>query len=249
MKTNAMELRTLVMDNALTLGRLDAKTLGKEDYAELSKLYAVALNALTEWAGADYAHTATKAHENNAFAAVKAILELFATDEERIIIDKISMRTTRDLATKPKRLYSDAYTKAYKAYKNAKKVVDERTADLITLGCPERNENETAQEYSARITELGVNVVADGINMLEMYMSACAVLSVKTKAVDDIKAAGNWTWKRPVAVTLTEFAELVENYVADCLCEGYNIKSYDTIRKEQAEARAAAKAEKDNANA
>lgn len=244
MKTTAMQLRTLVMDNSLSLGRLDTKTLGKEDYTELSKVYTTALDALTEWASKDYAHQASKKDEDNAFTAVKAILAFFSTDEERIIIDKSSMRTLRDCATKPKRLYSKEYQIAYKALKNAQKVVDERTADLITLGCAERNENETVQEYSDRIKASGVEVVADGIDMLSMYVNANAVLTVKTKAVEDIKANGNWTWKRPIAVATNEFAELVENYIADCLTDRYNIKTSAAVRAEKAEQRAMAKAEK-----
>ena len=244
MKTTAMKLRELVMDNALTLGRLDTKTLGREDYTELSKLYTTALDVLTEWASKDYAHQSTKEDVDKAFDAIKAILAIFATEEERIIIDQSSMRTLRDCATKPKRLYSKEYTIAYKALKNAKKVVDERTADLATLGCPERTEDESTQEYADRIRELGVNTTSDGIDMLAMYVNANAVLAVKTKAVEDIKAAGNWTWKRPVAVATNEFAELVENYIADCLTDGYNIKTSATVRAEKAEARAMAKAEK-----
>ena len=247
MKTTAMQLRTLVMDNALSLGRLDTKTLGKEDYTELSKLYTTALDMLTEWASKDYAHQASKKDEDNAFTAVKAILALFSTDEERIIIDKSSMRTMRDCATKPKRLYSKEYQMAYKAFKNAKKVVDERTADLITLGCAERNEDESVQEYADRIKASGVDVISEGIDMLSMYVNANAVLTIKAKAVEDVKANGNWTWKRPIAVATNEFAELVENYIADCLADGYNIKTSANVRAEKAEQRAMAKAEKANA--
>lgn len=247
MKTTAMQLRTLVMDNALSLGRLDTKTLGKEDYTELSKLYTTALDMLTEWASKDYAHQASKKDEDNAFTAVKAILALFSTDEERIIIDKSSMRTMRDCATKPKRLYSKEYQMAYKAFKNAKKVVDERTADLITLGCAERNEDESVQEYADRIKASGVDVISEGIDMLSMYVNANAVLTIKAKAVEDVKANGNWTWKRPIAVATNEFAELVENYIADCLTDGYNIKTSANVRAEKAEQRAMAKAEKANA--
>ena len=244
MKTNAMKLREMVMDNALTLGRLSKDTLGKEDYAELTVLYTAALDVLTVWAGKDYAHQSTKKDEDNAYAAIKAILELYATDESRIIIDKSSMRTMRDLSTKPKRLYSAEYTKAEKARKAQAKIATERYADLLTLGCSEREEDESVQEYADRIRESGIAVTVDGIDMLEMYVNANAVLTVKTKAVEDIKAKGNWTWKRPISVGLPEFAELVENYIADCLTDGYNIKSSATIRQERADARAAAKAEK-----
>lgn len=241
---NATELRTLVMENALTLGRLNAETLGKKDYNALTVLYRNALDALTEWAGLDYAHKSDKQSADPSFAAVKAILELFATDENKIVIDQSSMRTMRDCATKPKRLYSDAYTKAEKARKAQAKTALERYEDLITLGAPERNDEETIEDYSARIREAGVATQVGAVDMLEMFINANAVLVVKEKAVQDIKDAGNWTWRRPVAVDLNTFADLIENYVADCLMDGYNIKSSKAIREEKAEARKLAKTEK-----
>ena len=246
---NAMELRTLVMDNALTLGRLDKETLGKKDYDSLTALYRAALDALTEWAALDYAHKSDKKSADPSFEAVKAILALFDTEEDRIIIDQSSMRTMRDCATKPKRLYSDAYTKAEKARKAQAKTANERYNDLITLGAPAREEGEELADYINAIRESGINTVSEGIDMLAMYQAAMAVLAVKTKAVEDIKAAGNWTWRRPVAVDLNTFADLIENYVADCLMDGYNIKSSKVIREEKAEARKAAKAEKETAQA
>lgn len=242
MKT-ATELRTLVQENALTLGRLDAETLGKKDYNALTVLYRNALDALTEWAGLDYAHKSDKQSADPSFKAVKAILELFATDEDKIVIDQSSMRTMRDCATKPKRLYSDAYTKAEKARKAQAKTALERYDDLITLGAPERNDEETIEDYATRIREAGVATQVGAVDMLEMFINANAVLVVKEKAVQDIKDAGNWTWRRPVAVDLNTFADLIENYVADCLMDGYNIKSSKTIREEKAEARKLAKAE------
>ena len=238
---NAMELRTLVMENALSLGRLNAETLGKEDYKSLSALYRNALDALTEWAGLDYAHKSDKQSADPSFAAVKAILELFATDEDRIVIDQASMRTMRDCATKPKRLYSDAYTKAEKARKAQAKTAVERYNDLITLGAPERNENESVEDYAARIRAVGTETQVGAVDMLDMFVNANAVLVVKEKAVADIKAAGNWTWRRPVAVDLSTFADLIENYIADCLMDNYNIKSSKTVREERSAARAEAK--------
>lgn len=240
---NANELRNLVMDNALTLGRLSKETLG-EDYAVLSKLYTNALDALTDWAGKDYAHKAEKSDTDNAFAAVKAILALFETDSDRIVIDQASMRTMRDCATKPKRLYSAEYTKAEKARKAQAKTALERYTDLITLGAPERKEDESVEDYSARVKSANVETLVGAVDMLEMFVNANAILAVKTKAVEDIKAAGNWTWRRPVAVSLAEFADLVENYIADCLTDGYNIKPTKVIREEQAQARAERQAAK-----
>ena len=78
MKTNAKTLRTMVMDNALTLGRLTKDSVGSEDYKILTTLYTNALDALTEWAGKDYTHTSNNSDLDNAFAKAKAILELFA---------------------------------------------------------------------------------------------------------------------------------------------------------------------------
>ena len=244
MKTNAKTLRTMVMDNSLTLGRLSKDTVGAEDYKILTTLYTNALDSLTEWAGKDYAHKSTKEDVDNAFTQVKAILEVFATDEDRIVIDQSSMRTMRDCATKPKRLYSKEYKEAEKSRKNAKKTAEERYDDLMTLKAPELKEEEKIADYVARVRESGIDVVVEGIDMLKMFENAMATLAVRTKKVEDIKAAGNWTWKRPVSVALTEFADLIENYIADCLMDGYNIKSSKAVRAEQAERRAMAKAEK-----
>lgn len=245
---NAMELRTLVQENALTLGRLDKETLGKNDYDALTVLYRNALDALTEWAALDYAHKSDSHSADPSFTAVKAILALFDTEEDRIIIDQASMRTMRDCATKPQRQYSDLYKKAEKARKAQEKVVKERYEDLITLGAPERKDDESIEDYADRIRENGINTTVGAVDMLTLFVNASAVLIVKEKAVQDVKDAGNWTWRRPVAVDLATFADLIENYVADCLMDGYNIKSSKTVREEKAEARKLAKAEKEKAN-
>ena len=242
MKHSAKTLRTMVTENALTLGRLTRETLGKDDFNELTTLYTNALDALTEWASKDYNHTSDKSDMDNAFTHIKAILELFATDEDRIIMDQSSMRTMRDCATKPKRLYSKEYTKAEKARKEQAKTANSRYEDLLTLGCPELVEDEKVSEYVARVRESGVNVMSDKIDMLSMFESAMATLAVKVKAVNDIKANGNWTWRRPVAVSLAEFADLIENYIADCLIDNYNIKSSKVVRDEKKAERDAKKA-------
>ena len=241
MKNNAKTLRKMVMDNSLTLGRLNKETLG-EDYAVLTTLYTNALDALTEWASKDYKHLSDKADVDNAFTHIKAILDIFATNEDRIIIDQSSMRTMRDCATKPKRLYSEEYKKAEKARKEQSKQADSRYEDLLTLGCPEIGEEETVADYVARVRALNINVMSNKVDMLSMYENAVATLAVKTKRVEDIKAKGNWTWKRPVAVALNEFADLVENYIADCLVDNYNIKSSKTVRDEAKAEREAKKA-------
>lgn len=246
MKLNGNELRTLVIDNRWTASRLSQAQLGSgEDYRELTKLYKNALDALTEWAGKDYAHTSSKADVDNAFTHIKAILEIFATDDNRIIIDQSSMRTMRDCATKPKRLYSEAYTKAMKAKRNADKTVNERLADLETLKVPMAEENETIEDWVARIRKDNINTKSGSVDMLEMFITALGVATVKAQAVEDVKAKGNYTWKRPVAVSLNEFADLIENYVGDCLEDGYNLKSSKVVREEAKARREEAKKAKE----
>ena len=238
---NATTLRNHVLENRFELNRLNAETLGKDNYKALTELYRNALDALTEWAAKDYSHTSVKEDSDPSFNAVKAILALYETDDNRIVIDQSSMRTMRDCATKPKRLYSDEYTKAMKAQKLAAKTMLERYNDLITLGAPEMAEGEDADKWVQSILDSDLNVTVSNVNMAEMFRTAVAVHAVKTKAVEDIKAAGHYTWRRPVAVSLNEFADLIENYVGDCLEEGYNIKPTKIIREEQAAARKAAK--------
>ena len=138
MKTTATKLRKLVIDNAMSLGRLNKEALG-EDYAVMNALYQNALDALTAWAGKDYAHKSEKSDTDNAFTHIKAILDLYTTKDERIIIDQASMRTMRDCATKPKRLYSEEYKKAEKIRKEQAKQAESRYEDLLTLGCPDRD--------------------------------------------------------------------------------------------------------------
>ena len=237
MTTNATTLRTLVLENRWTMGRLSKDTLGT-DYKELSELYRAALDALTIWASKDYSHTSTQEDIDRCFDRVKDILNLFTTEDNRITIDKLSMRTMRDCATKPKRLYSPAYTNAMKALKAAKTTVSDRLEDLAKLGIPMPETDETLENYKARVRTTNISTIVGAVDMLEMYANATAVLGIKAQAVEDVKAAGNYAWKRPVAVTLTEFAELVENYIGDCLEDGYNLKSSDVVRAEKAAARA-----------
>lgn len=248
MNTTAMALRNLVVENSLELGRLSESQVGKEDYKELTKLYRNALDMLTEWASADYAHKTTQEHISNAFESVKAILALYTTDDNRIAIDNSAMHTMRDLSTQPKRQYSEKYKKAEKARKAQEKTAIERYEDLITMGVDVPTEYDVKElikniKDKAEIgTELGffsesvksskVVVTIGTTNMLEMFENALATLVVKTKAVNDIKADGNWTWRRPEAVNEKVFADLVENYVADCLIDGYNLKSTKTLRDE-----------------
>lgn len=261
MNTSAIELRNLVVENSLELGRLSESQVGKEDYRELTKLYRNALDMLTEWASADYAHKTTQAHISNAFESVKAILALYTTDDDRIAIDNSAMHTMRDLSTQPKRQYSEKYKKAEKARKAQEKTAIERYEDLITMGVDIPTEYDVKELikgikdkaeigtglvfFSESVKASKVVVTIGTTNMLEMFENALATLVVKTKAVNDIKADGNWTWRRPEAVNEKVFADLVENYVADCLIDGYNIKSTKTIRAEQKAERDAKKLAKE----
>lgn len=263
MNTNANKLRTLVVENSLELGRLSEAQVGKEDYKALTKLYRNALDMLTEWASADYAHKTTQEHISNAFESVKAILALYETDDDRIAIDNSAMHTMRDLSTQPKRQYSEKYKTAEKARKAQEKTAIERYTDLITMGVEKSDEYDVVElikgikdkaEINTELTFFIEGVKASGINtsigtvsMLEMFENALATLVVKTKAVNDIKADGNWTWRRPEAVNEKVFADLVENYVADCLIDGYNIKSTKTIREENKAKRDEAKKAKEEA--
>lgn len=248
MKKTALELRALVSSNAFELGRLTADQLGSaDDYIALGKLYRNALDAMTTWASHDYAHTATTADSDAAFAACKDILALFTTEDSRIVMDQQSMRTIRDLSTKPKRLYSDEYRKATKAYKDALKQVEDRLADLNALGitAPKEDEWDNLTAWAENIPA-DVNRVLEGIDRVQALIGIVATVNTRARNIADIKAAGHWTWKRAVAVNEREFAELVENYIADCLDSGYNIKTSATVRKEAADAREARKAEKNN---
>lgn len=234
MQNNAKTLRELVINNALTLGRVSKQDLG-EDYFIMNTVYTGVLDALTEWASKDYAHKSTKDDIDNAFNNAKIALGLFATENDKIIIDEASMRTLRDCATKPKRLYSNEYKMAEKARKEQAKTVNDRYNDLVTLGAPQCKPDEEWNDYIARVEKKGKTYIEEAtkIDMLAMFKNAVACLNIKAKAVEDIKAKGNWTWKRPVAVTLNEFAELFENYIADCLIDGYNIKPSKVVREEK----------------
>jgi uncharacterized protein YaaR (DUF327 family) len=250
--TNATTLRTLVIDNSFELGRLTAEQLGMKDYKTLTALYTTALDALTDWAAKDYAHISTKEDADPSFTAVKAILDLYTTDDDRIAIDQTSMRTMRDCATKPKRMYSKEYNEAEKARRYAEKVVKDRIADLMELGAPAFSYNKdtfVAEDYATAVRESGVNTTVGNTDMLSMFERASDVLAVKTTAVEKIKAKGNWTWRRPNPVTIAEFADLVENYIADCLTSGFNMKSSKAIRDSKKEERAEAKLLKEKVEA
>lgn len=233
MKISAKTLRRMVIENRWTVGQLSEAQLGsKDDYNALRKLYADCLEALTDWAGKDYVHTSDKSDVDNAFAKAKAILEVFATDEDRIIIDNASLRTLRDFAVKPKRMYSENYKKAMKLLKLANATVDARLEDLKTLEIEVPEEIEDYDAFIQSIKDSGIETKVGNLDMLEMLEAALKTVEVREQAVEDVKSAGNWTWKRPAPVNPNEFAELVENYIGDCLEDGFNLKSYKTTTAE-----------------
>jgi hypothetical protein len=249
MTINAESLRNLVIENRWTGSRLSATAnqVSHADYMELTKLYKAALDALTAWASKDYAHTSTSEDVDAAFAAVKDILALFDDGETRIIIDKTSMRTMRDCATKPKRLYSPEYTAAMKAQTKAKATLADRWADLAARNVPVKNEGESLEDYTARVRESGIDTKDGAVDLLDLWLAAINTLVLKMRDVNNIKERGNYTWRRPVAVSQNEFADLVENYIGDCLEEGYNIKPSAQVRAEKAAADKARREEKKNA--
>lgn len=249
MKTNATTLRTLVIDNRFEDGRLTEAQLGKDDYKELNTLYTNALESLTKWASKDYAHTSTKKDKDSAFTEVKAILGLYATDESRVIIDEASLRTLRDFAVKPKRMYSDEYKIARKLVKKAEETLSDRISDLENLGipAPELNDEDfDLNAYVVSVRESGTNTKIGNTDMLDMFVAALNTLALRNTKIEEVKKAGNWTWRRPQPVALGEFATLVENYVGDCLEEGFNLKSYkDTAKDNKATNEAINKAVKE----
>lgn len=246
MKTTANVLRKLVVENRFEDGRLTEAQVGKEDIKELNKMYTNALETLTMWASKDYAHTSKKSDKDNAFTEVKAILGLYATDESRIIIDEASLRTLRDFAVKPKRMYSEAYKVARKLMKKAEDTLTDRLSDLETLGLPMPEmdaEDFDLEAYVKAIRDSKANTLVGDTDMLEMFVASVNTLALRSAKVDEVKKAGNWTWKRPQPVALGEFATLVENYVGDCLEEGFNLKSYkDTAKDNKAQNEAIKKA-------
>ena len=226
----------MVLENRWTAGKLSEAQLGsKDDYVELSKLYKDCLEALTDWAGKDYTHTSKKSDLDNAFTTAKAVLAIFATDEDRIIIDNASLRTLRDFAVKPKRMYSESYKKAMKLLKLANATVDARLEDLATLGVEIPEEIENFDEFVQSVKDSGISTTVGSTDMLEMLVNARKTVELREQAVEDVKSAGNWTWKRPAPVNPNEFAELVENYIGDCLEDGFNLKSYKATTAEAKE--------------
>lgn len=249
MTANAQTLRNLVIENRWTGARLSAtkNQISADDYKALSGLYRDALDALTAWAAKDYTHTSTDEDADAAFAAVKEILALFDDGNTRIIIDRQSMRTMRDCATKPKRLYSDAYTAARKAMNKAKATLVDRMDDLKSHNIPMPTAEESTTDYVARIRESGVDTKDGSIDLLDLFIAAYNTYALKTRELQTVIDNGNYTWRRPVAVALNEFADLIENYIGDCLEDGYNIKPSATVRAEKKAADKAAREAKKNA--
>lgn len=238
---SADSLRLAVCDNRENACRLTAEQLGitAEEYKALTALYSSALDAITEFAAIDYKHGDSKDAENSAFASMKQILSMYTTDDTRVIIDAQSLRSLRDFATRPQRCYSAEYKKANKLYKDACKTLNERITDIKTFeGIPTRYADETISKWCDRIVESGVNTKQGEVDMCEMLRAANATKAVREKAVKAIQEAGHWSWRQPVAVSVSVFADMVENYVADCILDNYNLKSSKVIRDEKASERA-----------
>ncbi len=244
MTINAESLRNLVIENRWEEKRLSATAgqLCPNDYKELTDLYKAALDALTDWAAIDYSHAPADGKDDAAFTAVKNILALYDNGDTRIIIDRQSMRTMRDCATKPKRLYSDEYKDAKKALSKAKDSLADRMKDAESHNIPMPNADESMDDYVARVRESGIDTKDGAIDLLDLLVASVGTLNLKKRDIDAIVERGHYSWRRPVAVPLNEFADLIENYIGDCLEDGYNIKTSATIREEK---KAADKAKRD----
>lgn len=241
---NAQTLRNLVTENAFDMGRLSREQVDKDTYDILTTHYRAALDAITDWAKKNERHAATKEDVDNAFLHVKNALNLFATDESRIVIDQQSMLSLRDRATKPVIKHTQAYLDAKKAMQAAEKTWLARSKDLIDLHAPKPEVDESAADFVARVRASGVNTVVDGLDMLEMWNVAFAQMTIKTNAFNEVKARGHHSWSDVAPVSDNKFAELFEQYVAKCLECGENMKSSKDIRDERAAAAAAARAAK-----
>ena len=242
---NSEMLRNLVIDNREVANRLTMADLGctAEEYKSLTALYQSALDALTEYAALDYKHADSKTAENVAFDAIKRILSMYKTDDSKVIIDSASLRTMRDVAIAPKRFYSAEYRKANKAMRDMSAQLNSRIDDINAFdGIPARLADESIPAWCDRIVESGVDTMRDGINMCDMLRAAHATYVSKCAIVENVKASGKWTWRQPCAVSVSVFADMVENYVADCLLDGYNLKTSSAIRDEKKAERAERKA-------
>jgi hypothetical protein len=157
MTINAESLRNLVIENRWEEKRLSATSgqLCPNDYKELTELYKAALDALTDWAAIDYVHAPADGKDDAAFTAVKNILALYDNGDTRIIIDRQSMRTMRDCATKPKRLYSDEY-------KDAKKALEEAGDDKDKLEAATKELSDKIMPIGAKMYQQAGGSAADG---------------------------------------------------------------------------------------
>lgn len=249
--TNATTLRTLVIENRFNDERLTEAQLGKESFKVLTVLYKGALDAITLWAsnGANHIGTAEerKADKENALTAVKKILECYATDDNRIIIDDDALFSIRDISTTLKRMYSEPYNVANKALTKAKSTVKERAADLVDLGAPRQLIDEKPEEWIIRIEASGVDTKKGALDMLELYKTAIELVKTKEAEKQALVDAKGFTWFECVPQKDGRFADAVENYVADCLETGHNLKSRAQLKAERDARKAAEKAKKANA--
>lgn len=230
--TNATTLREIVVANQFNDERINAEIIGTENFKELQNGYKMALESLTVWAAKDYAHISKKTDKDRAFTLVKDLLSIYTTDDSRIIIDECSLRTLRDLAISKRREYSQEYKVARKLLKKAVDTIAERCND-IGIEVPDYAEEDfDIDEY---IDSVGTHIVK-GTDITELLRAALSTYVIRTDKIKTLRETTNWTWVRPAPVSVSVFGTLVENYVADCITENYNIKSYTEdakARKEQ----------------
>ena len=245
MKT-ALELRELVIENMFEMNRLSADVLGKEDYNALFALYDNALTAITAWAQKNENHTATEEDKNAAFNAVKPILELYTAEDGKVIVDENSMFSIRDRSTKPVIKKTAEFKAADKLERKTKKDYLARLDDLVKLGAPVIEAGQTMGDYAAKVRELGIKTLNEktGIDALSLCENACVNHANAEAEVARIKSAGKWHWRGVDPVELNVFADLIENYIAGCLTDGHNFKTWGQIKEERAARRAEARKSK-----
>jgi hypothetical protein len=129
----------------------------------------------------------------------------------------------------------------------AKDSLADRMADAESRGIPMPNADESMDDYVARVRESGVNTKDGAIDLLDLLVAAVGALNLKKRDLQDVIDRGHYSWRRPVAVPLNEFADLVENYIGDCLEDGYNLKSSAQVREEKKAADKANRESKKNA--
>lgn len=226
----ATALRALVCDHSMTLDIVSADDLGDRFVPYKASMNAL-LGSLTVWARKDYLHITEHTDIDAAFAAVQTYLGQFTTEDNRIVIDTMAMRTMRDAAVKAKRCYSDGYKALTKALKRAQSALDAHVDVLFESPADYMDDTGAVDvaAYKCAVAEYD-EVIGDTMRS-NLAVSALYTVQRIEGDLEDLKATTKWTWKELSPVTLKEFAQIVEGYVADCILDHYNIKDVNTAKE------------------